>query len=140
MHFFAGGMNDIVSRQSGTVTFPNSLRSGAESRESNYSEEDMKSNPFRMPPDNDIFLLRDKERQRKKQERIRQRKLKVHEKTTYATRINFKTASMIRPADSDDDKEKSDEDDGRAVAVKDDPQFTLAVTRGIGGCNLEKYS
>ncbi len=26
-----------------------------------------KGNPFKMPPDNDIFLLRDKERQRKKQ-------------------------------------------------------------------------
>ena len=64
------------------------------------------------------------------QERIRQRNLKVHEKTTYATRINFKTASMIRPADSDEEEKKEEEDDGKAVAVKDDPQFTLAVTRG----------
>ena len=37
---------------------------------------------------------------------------------------------MIRPADSDDEQAASDEDEGRAVAVKDDPQFTLAVTRG----------
>ena len=37
---------------------------------------------------------------------------------------------MIRPADSDDEESQSDEDDGRAVAVKEDPQFTLAVTRG----------
>lgn len=122
--------NAIVSRQSGKVTFPNSGRSGSNSRNSVLSDEsDQKSNPFRMPPENDIFLLRDKERQKKKQERIRQRKLKVHEKTTYATRINFKTASMIRPADSDEEGEKSDEDDGKAVAVKDDPQFTLSVTR-----------
>ena len=123
-----------------------------------------------MPPNNDIFMLRDKERQRKKavslivsfllvsyiqsfiillllfhkllvnrilyqahtylQERIKQRSLKVHEKMTYATKINFKTSDMIRPADSDEEMQKSDEDDGRAVAVKDDPQFTLAVTRG----------
>jgi len=122
--------NAIVSRQSGKVTFPNSGRSGSNSRNSVLSDEsDQKGNPFRMPADNDIFLLRDKERQKKKQERIRQRKLKVHEKTTYATRINFKTASMIRPADSDEEGEKSDEDDGKAVAVKDDPQFTLSVTR-----------
>ena len=66
----------------------------------------------------------------KKQERIKQRNLRVHEKTTYATRVNFKTAQMIHPADSDDDQADSDEDEGRAVAVKDDPQFTLAVTRG----------
>ena len=30
-------------------------------------ESEVKGNPFRMPPDNDIFLLRDKERQKKKQ-------------------------------------------------------------------------
>ena len=45
--------------------------------------------------------------------------------------MNFKTASMIRPVDSDDEQSQSDEDDGRAVAVKEDPQFTLAVTRGL---------
>ena len=38
---------------------------------------------------------------------------------------------MIRPVDSDDEQSQSDEDDGRAVAVKEDPQFTLAVTRGL---------
>jgi MarR-like DNA-binding transcriptional regulator SgrR of sgrS sRNA len=82
-----------------------------------------------MPPDNDIFVLRDKERQKKKQERIRQRSLKVHEKTTYASRVNFRTASMIRPADSDEERQMSDDDEEKALAVKDDPQFTLAVTR-----------
>ena len=34
---------------------------------------------------------------------------------------------MIKPADSDEEKE---EDTDKAVAVKDDPQFTIAVTRG----------
>lgn len=37
---------------------------------------------------------------------------------------------MIRPADSDEEEKKEEEDDGKTVAVKDDPQFTLAVTRG----------
>ncbi|XP_064633102.1 cilia- and flagella-associated protein 100-like isoform X2 [Lineus longissimus] len=118
---------DIVSRQSGKVTFPNSARS---SRMSEQSESITPTgNPFKMPPDNDIFVLRDKERQKKKQERIRQRSLKVHEKTTYASRVNFRTASMIRPADSDEERQKSDDDEEKALAVKDDPQFTLAVTR-----------
>jgi hypothetical protein len=36
---------------------------------------------------------------------------------------------MIHPADSDSDGEKEEEMD-KAVAVKDDPQFTIAVTRG----------
>lgn len=34
---------------------------------------------------------------------------------------------MIKPADSDEEKE---EETDKAVAVKDDPQFTIAVTRG----------
>ena len=53
----------------------------------------------------------------------------VHEKSTYASRVNFRTASMIHPAESDDEEEK-EEDTDKAVAVKDDPQFTIAVTRG----------
>lgn len=36
---------------------------------------------------------------------------------------------MIHPAESDDEEEK-EEDTDKAVAVKDDPQFTIAVTRG----------
>jgi len=63
------------------------------------------------------------------QERLRQRDLKVHEKTTYASKVNFKTAQMIKPSDSDEEKEEGDTD--KAVAVKDDPQFTIAVTRGL---------
>ena len=47
---------------------------------------------------------------------------------------------MIRPADSDDEQTPSDEDDGRAVAVKEDPQFTLAVTRGQIVIDLYNYS
>lgn len=80
-----------------------------------------------MPADSDIFVLRDKERQRKKLEREKQRKLRVHEKTTYASKVNFRTASMIKPADSDEEKEMEDSD--KAIAVKDDPEHTIAVTR-----------
>lgn len=61
-------------------------------------------------------------------ERLRQRDLKVHEKTTYASKVNFKTAEMIKPTDSDE--EEKEEETDKAVAVKDDPQFTIAVTRG----------
>ncbi|KAL3853111.1 hypothetical protein ACJMK2_016688 [Sinanodonta woodiana] len=115
------------SRQSGRVTFPNSVKSPTASM---LSEDEIipSGNPFKMPQDSDIFMLRDKERQKKKQERLKQRQLRVHEKTTYASRVNFKTAAMIKPADSDEEKEE-EEDSDKAVAVKDDPQFTIAVTR-----------
>ncbi|XP_012943356.1 cilia- and flagella-associated protein 100 isoform X2 [Aplysia californica] len=115
-----------ASRQSGRVTFPNSAKSGSSAHSMRTDEIVPKGNPFKMPPDSDIFLLRDKERQRKKQERLRQRNLKVHEKTTYASRVNFRTAAMIHPAESESEEE---EDTDKAVAVKDDPQFTIAVTR-----------
>lgn len=62
------------------------------------------------------------------QEREKQRKLHVHEKTTYASRVNFRTAAMINPTESSD--EDGEEESDKAVAVKDDPQFTIAVTRG----------
>ena len=38
---------------------------------------------------------------------------------------------MRKPlADLDAEEEKTDEADDKAIAVKDDPSFTLAVTRG----------
>jgi len=56
----------------------------------------------------------------------------VHEKTTYLTRMNAKTTGMIHPmeSESEEEEERSDEDDSHTVAVRDDPQFTLAVTKG----------
>jgi len=60
--------------------------------------------------------------------------LKVHEKTTYTSRVNAKTAAMRKIADESEDEfveeERKKEKDG-VIAVKDDPQFTLAITRGI---------
>jgi hypothetical protein len=54
----------------------------------------------------------------------------VAEKTTYATRVTAKKASMIHPTDSDDGEKLDEDEDLKVLAVKDDPQFTLAVTRG----------
>lgn len=58
--------------------------------------------------------------------------MKVHEKMTYAAKVNHKTRQMIRPTDSDDELaalEDSPGGDKAAVAVKEDPQFVIAVTR-----------
>ncbi|XP_021343991.1 cilia- and flagella-associated protein 100-like isoform X1 [Mizuhopecten yessoensis] len=116
-----------ISGQSGRVTFPNSAKSGSSRSIMSADDAGTQGNPFKMAPDSDIFVLRDKERQRKKQERLRQRGLHVHEKTTYSSKVNFRTASMIRPADSDEEKEGEDGD--KTVSVKDDPQYTIRVTR-----------
>ncbi|BFZ08075.1 hypothetical protein BsWGS_11113 [Bradybaena similaris] len=97
-------------------------------------QKEIKQNPFKVPPDTDIFLLRDKEKERKRAERLRQHSLKVHEKSTYASRINFRPISIICPPDSESEEEEVTD---KAVAVKDDPKFTLDVTKDP---NVEKES
>ncbi|XP_013419721.1 cilia- and flagella-associated protein 100 isoform X2 [Lingula anatina] len=121
------GGSQVSGRRSGSgqVALPTSAKT-VSSQHTFATDDIAPKNPFTMPQDNDIFMLRDKERQRKKQERIKNRNKKVHEKTTYASRVNFRTAQMIRPADSDEEKE---EDSDKALAVKEDPQFVLAVTK-----------
>lgn len=124
-----------ASRQSEKASFPSGKSSSAGNQTALSVIESVVNpnrNPFTIPKDNDVFMLRDKERQRKKQERINQRSLKVHEKTTYTSRVNAKTAAMRKIADDSEDEfieeEKKKEKDG-VIAVKDDPQFTLAITR-----------
>lgn len=129
----------IVSRQSGRVTFLKPIERDAKSGGIDMEIEKMKQdNPFAMPSDNDIFSLRDKEKVLKKQEREEQKKLKVHQKSTFSSKIKGKTSKMIKPVISDEEADGSEEDDdGRTVAVKNDPQFTLGVTRDR---NIEKES
>ena len=43
-------------------------------------------NPFVMPPESEIFTLRERERRKMREERARERGLQVHEKSTYASR------------------------------------------------------
>lgn len=67
--------------------------------------------------------------------------MKVHEKMTYAATVNHKTRSMIRPADSDEEQPAIEDVPGAdkaAVAVKEDPQFVIAVTRGEGRHNVSR--
>ncbi|MGH0132862.1 UNVERIFIED_CONTAM: hypothetical protein FKN15_000949 [Acipenser sinensis] len=88
-------------------------------------------NPFKVPPDQDIFLLRNKERERKKLEREQERNLKIHEKTTYAGRVNAKR-TKIR------DLMKEGKEEG-AKGGSDDEQasWKLSMTKG---CRIEKES
>lgn len=51
-------------------------------------------NPFVMPPENELFTLRQRQREQTKKQRAEQRKLKVHEKSTYSSRLNTKNASL----------------------------------------------
>lgn len=57
-----------ISQHTGAVIFPESRKQSGRNK-SPFSEDgnDPNVNPFRMPPDNDIFQRRDQERQKKKQ-------------------------------------------------------------------------
>lgn len=49
---------------------------------------DDEENPFRLPPDDEIFLMRERERNQRAEERARIKQLRVWEKTTSSSRIN----------------------------------------------------
>jgi len=130
-------MSEVSSVRSGTVASSRNLsrQSGAVTFHKGQEDDDpYLVNPFKLPADQDIFVMRDKERQMKKEERERQRSLKVHEKTTYASRVTAKTAAMRKATLDTDDVTGSDEEGGD-LALKDDPAWTLTVTRDR---NVEK--
>ena len=60
-------------------------------------------------------------------------KQKVHEKTTYTSRVNARTKAVIQPAgDTDDDLTDDEEKDNDGTMVlKDDPEFVLSTTKGF---------
>ncbi len=47
-------------------------------------------NPFRIPTDEEVFMMRDKEKRRKREERQRLSQVPVHEKSTWSTRLNVR--------------------------------------------------
>ena len=70
-----------------SVRSGSSRRSAGSSRTADIlSELENAPNPFTMPSDEEVFVLREEERHRKLQERERLQRLKVHEKTTWGTR------------------------------------------------------
>ena len=132
----------LASRHSGRGTYPRSEKSVSKNsapspvRVITESVVKQDANPFKMPADHDILMLRDKEKQKKKKERETQRELKVHQKTTYASRINARTKAMIKPAADIEEEVFAEEKDNEGVwTVKEDPQFVLTTTRDR---NIEK--
>ncbi|XP_065910899.1 cilia- and flagella-associated protein 100-like [Dysidea avara] len=85
--------------------------------------DEYEANPFVMPPESDIFVLREKERLQAKQDRIRQRSMKVHEKSTYASRMNAKGTSFRQRIQT---PEKNTAQKGE---IGEDTQFILTTTK-----------
>lgn len=88
--------------------------------------EDKDYNPFKIPPDCDMFLIRDQERKNSQKKRKEEREAAVHEKHTHASRINHLTAQTRRFVlkETTGPNEKSDYDiskDWTLETTKDHP-------------------
>ncbi|XP_072329200.1 cilia- and flagella-associated protein 100 [Scyliorhinus torazame] len=94
-------------------------------------------NPFKIPRDCDIFVLRDIERERRKREQKEQKKLKIHDKSTYAARVNtkFGSAQKVHEVPEEDAEAEHLANVKKLSALKSDPSWKVKVTRDR---NVEK--
>ncbi|RNA40802.1 Coiled-coil domain-containing 37 [Brachionus plicatilis] len=88
-------------------------------------------NPFKMPADTDILMLREKEKQQKIYEREMNKNLKVHQKLTHNRKMVEGMKSGLKPQISDDENDDDFDDLGKikSFPVKEDRTWTVAVTR-----------
>lgn len=88
-------------------------------------------NPFKMPADSEIFMLREKEKQQKLEDREKNKTLKVHEKLTHNQKLIEGMKAGLKPDISDDELGDDDDDIGNLskYPVKEDRSWTIAVTR-----------
>ncbi|OXB82992.1 UNVERIFIED_CONTAM: hypothetical protein H355_001335 [Colinus virginianus] len=84
-------------------------------------EEWKRKNPFTIPPDIDIFTLRNKERKKTKAERERMKTTKIHEKMTCSAKIKVKDKGLRKALQKEEEEEKKSRkqatDDGRLKAT-----------------------
>ncbi|XP_075014975.1 cilia- and flagella-associated protein 100 [Calonectris borealis] len=82
-------------------------------------EENPMKNPFTIPPDTDIFLIRDKERKKAKAERERMKTMKIHEKFTFSSKIKAKQKGFWKAL------QKEEEEEDRRQATNEERLKTL---------------
>uniref|UniRef100_A0A8B9BYL4 Cilia and flagella associated protein 100 n=1 Tax=Anser brachyrhynchus TaxID=132585 RepID=A0A8B9BYL4_9AVES len=68
-------------------------------------EENPMKNPFTIPPDLDVFLIRDKERKKAKAEREKMKTMKIHEKMTYSTKVKAKQKGFRKALQKEEEEE-----------------------------------
>uniref|UniRef100_A0A8B9QJ15 DUF4200 domain-containing protein n=1 Tax=Apteryx owenii TaxID=8824 RepID=A0A8B9QJ15_APTOW len=98
---------------------------------SEEDEENSTKNPFTIPPDIDIFSIRDKEREKAKEERERRKTMKIHEKMTYSTKINVKQKGFRKAFQKEEEEEdrKQAAETERLKAFQDSLSWKIALTK-----------
>ncbi|XP_064012135.1 cilia- and flagella-associated protein 100 [Pogoniulus pusillus] len=85
-------------------------------------EEKPEENPFTIPPDANIFSMRDKERRKAKMERERMKTMKIHEKMTYCTKAKAKQTELMKGL------QKEEEEEARKQETNNESLKTLQKT------------
>lgn len=91
----------------------------------------LEANPFKIPSDIDIFLLRDRQKEKAKLERERRKTLKVHEKMTCSTLQSAKQTRFkkeIQMEEEAEDRELAAEAE-RLKALRESISWKIAVTK-----------
>ncbi|KAM6121450.1 LOW QUALITY PROTEIN: cilia- and flagella-associated protein 100 [Pterocles gutturalis] len=124
---FLGPGSKMPSPDTESTSRSPSSRPGTEaqlglSENTEEDEANQMTNPFTIPPDIDIFSVRDKERQKAKEERERMKTMKIHEKMTYSAKIKAK------PKDVRKALQKEEEEAARKQATDEERLKTLQET------------
>ncbi|XP_042305518.1 cilia- and flagella-associated protein 100 isoform X2 [Sceloporus undulatus] len=127
----------LESRQTGDVfTIPSTKSFSRQEVEKPDAAQESKvcfdKNPFKIPSNIDIFLLRDQQREKAKAERERRKTLKVHEKMTCSTLQNTKHSGFkkeIQMEEEAEDKELAAEAE-RLKALRESISWKIAITKG----------
>ncbi|KAF2988068.1 hypothetical protein EK904_005444, partial [Melospiza melodia maxima] len=98
-------------------------------------------NPFKLPTDTELFSMRDKEIKKAQEEREKRKTMKVHEKTTYSTKMKAKSGlrkALKREEEEESRKEATSEERlkylqemlSRKLAMKKDYKFDRETFHG----------
>ncbi|KAL0977859.1 hypothetical protein UPYG_G00162280 [Umbra pygmaea] len=94
-------------------------------------------NPFKMPDGLNFIQIRNKEKERRKMELQRQLGLRVHEKVTYAGRVQAKQAELRSKLREGLETAQPGEDESKLIQIQNRPARRVAM---IKDHNIEKES
>ncbi|XP_021121661.1 cilia- and flagella-associated protein 100 isoform X3 [Heterocephalus glaber] len=83
-----------LESKNGSSSVTEKLEKGAKTGKGQVSSPEGPANPFHVSGDVDIFLFRNQERNKAITEREQKKKMRVHEKMTYASKLSAKNSSL----------------------------------------------
>ncbi|XP_059967501.1 cilia- and flagella-associated protein 100 [Mesoplodon densirostris] len=102
---------------------------------------DQPANPFHVPGDMDLFLLRAQERSKSLSDREQKKKLRVHEKMTYSSNVAAKLGSLRRELQLEDEVADQGARAEQLRIFHEQTAWKLSMTRGrkMGPDDINSY-